>query len=45
MKKYIRSERTNLFEPPKVSYAKKVIGISTYADKLSVCYHKIKNKI
>lgn len=25
-----------LFVPPKVSYAKKVIGISTYADKLTV---------
>lgn len=34
-----------MFVPPKVSYAKKVIGISTYTDKLSVCYHKIKNKI
>ena len=30
-----------LFVPPKVSYAKEVIGISTYADKLIVCYHKI----
>lgn len=28
-----------MFVPPKVTYAKKVIGISTYADKLSVCYH------
>ncbi len=34
-----------IFVPPKVSYAKKVIGISTYADTLKVCYHKIRNKI
>ncbi len=34
-----------IFVPPKISYAKKVIGISTYADKLKVCYHKIKNEI
>lgn len=30
-----------LFIPPKVSYAKNVIGISTYGDKLNVCYHNI----
>ena len=34
-----------MFVPPKVSYSKKVIGISTYADKLIVCYHKLVNKI
>lgn len=34
-----------LFVPPKVSYAKKVIGISTYGDKLTVCYHKMTNRI
>lgn len=34
-----------MFVPPKISYAKKVIGISTYADKLIVCYHKITNRI
>ena len=32
-----------LFVPPKVSYTKKVVGISTYADKVSVCYHKMKS--
>ena len=31
-----------LFVPPKVSYTKEVIGISTYADKLTMCYHKTK---
>ncbi len=30
-----------MFVPPKVSYSKKVIGISTYADRLIVCYHKM----
>lgn len=30
-----------MFVPPKVSYAKKVIGISTYADKLNVCHHNM----
>lgn len=30
-----------LFVPPKVSYAKKVIGISSYADTLTVCNHKM----
>ena len=34
-----------MFVPPKISYAKKVIGIATYAGKLIVCYHKIINKI
>ena len=34
-----------MFVPPKVSYSKKVIGISTYADKLIVCYHRLTNKI
>lgn len=34
-----------LFVPPKISYAQKVIGVSTYADKLTVCYHKKTNKI
>ena len=34
-----------IFVPPKVSYAKEVVGIATYADKLTVCYHKMKNII
>lgn len=34
-----------MFVPPKISYAQKVIGISTYADKLIVCYHKITNTV
>ena len=34
-----------IFVPPKVSYAKEVIGIATYAGKLTVCYHKMKNII
>jgi len=33
-----------IFIPPKISYAKKVIGISTYADKLTVCYHKMRSR-
>lgn len=28
-----------IFVPPKVSYSKNVIGISTYKDLLTVCYH------
>lgn len=31
-----------MFVPPKVSYAKKVVGISTYADTLTVCEHKMR---
>lgn len=31
-----------LFVPPKVSYAKSVVGISTYGDKLSISYHRMK---
>lgn len=31
-----------LFIPPKVSYSKNIIGISTYNDKLTVCYHRMK---
>lgn len=34
-----------IFVPPKVSYAKEVIGIATYADKLTVCYHRMKSKM
>ncbi len=30
-----------LFVPPKVSYAKEIVGISTYANTLTVSYHKI----
>lgn len=30
-----------MFVPPKVSYAKKVVGISTYADTLTLCNHKM----
>ena len=33
-----------LFVPPKVSYAKQVVGISTYAERLTVCYHRMKRK-
>ena len=33
-----------IFVPPKVSYAKNVIGISTYKDKLTVCYHNMRLK-
>ncbi len=32
-----------VFVPPKVSYAKEVVGISTYTDTLTMCYHKMKN--
>lgn len=28
--------------PPKVTYVKDIIGISTYEDILTICYHKIK---
>lgn len=31
-----------LFIPPKVSYTEKVIGISTFADRLTVCKHIMK---
>lgn len=31
-----------LFIPPKVSYAKKIVGISTFNDKLNICYHNMK---
>lgn len=31
-----------MFVPPKVSYTNEVIGINTYEDKVSVCYHKMK---
>ena len=34
-----------IFVPPKVSYAKEVVGIATYADKLTVCYHRMKSII
>lgn len=30
-----------LFIPPKISYTKKVIGVSTYGDSLTVCYHNM----
>lgn len=33
-----------LFVPPKVSYAKKVVGIGTYGDKLTVCCHNMKSR-
>ncbi len=33
-----------LFVPPKISYAKKVVGISTFADNLTVCYHRMANE-
>lgn len=31
-----------IFVPPKVSYAKNVVGISTYEGVLTVCHHKMK---
>lgn len=31
-----------LFVPPKVSYAKNIVGISTYEDTLTVCFHKMR---
>lgn len=34
-----------MFVPPKVSYAKNVVGISTYADTLTVCYHKMRKRL
>ncbi|NLZ47139.1 MAG: hypothetical protein GX896_10660 [Clostridiales bacterium] len=34
-----------LFIPPKVSYAKQIVGISTHDDTLTMCYHKIKNSL
>ena len=34
-----------LFIPPKVSYTKNVIGISTYNHRLTVCYHKMENRL
>jgi len=33
-----------LFVPPKISYAKNVIGLSTFADNLTVCYHRMANE-
>jgi len=30
-----------IFIPPKISYAKKVVGISTYGDKMTVSYHEM----
>lgn len=30
-----------IFIPPKVSYSKKVFGIGTHGDKLTVCHHKV----
>ena len=36
--------RDILFVPPKISYTRNVIGISTYADTLTVCYHKMRHK-
>jgi hypothetical protein len=31
-----------LFIPPKVSYSRQVIGVSTFGDKLTVCWHRMK---
>ena len=33
-----------LFVPPKVSYAKQVIGVSTYGNKLTISYHNMKKR-
>ena len=33
------------FIPPKISYTRNVIGVSTYGDTLTVCYHKMKEKV
>lgn len=30
-----------IFIPPKISYSKEVVGIGTYGDKLTVCWHKV----
>ena len=33
-----------LFIPPKVSYSRDIIGVSTFGDKISLCYHDIEEK-
>lgn len=33
-----------LFVPPKVSYTKQVVGISTYGNKLTISYHHMKKR-
>ena len=33
-----------LFVPPKVSYAKQVVGVSTYGSKLTISYHNMKSR-
>ena len=33
-----------LFIPPKVSYTRNVVGVCTFGDKLTVCYHKMKRQ-
>jgi NRPS condensation-like uncharacterized protein len=33
-----------LFVPPKVSYAKQVVGVSTYGNKLTISYHSMKKR-
>ena len=33
-----------LFVPSKVSYAKQVVGVSTYGDKLTISYHSMKKR-
>lgn len=32
-----------LFIPPKVPYSERVVGISTFANRLTICKHKVKN--
>ncbi len=33
-----------LFIPPKTSYSRQVIGVSSFGDKLTVCWHKIEQE-
>lgn len=33
-----------LFVPPKVSYAKQIVGVSTYGNKLTISYHNMKKR-
>jgi NRPS condensation-like uncharacterized protein len=33
-----------LFVPPKVSYAKQIVGVSTYGNKLTLSYHNMKKR-
>lgn len=33
-----------IFIPPKISYTKNIVGISTFGDKLTVTYHRMKSE-